>query len=84
MLGANNLAYDLSVAHPCALRSAAGLFLQRRLCAHLPHWRVLRWRLCAKYFLLSCGGLHCRWTERAATLLLECFYAGWKWNCWLC
>ena len=72
------LAYDLSITLDHTLLCAAWLFLQRRLCAHLPHWRVLCWRLCAECFVLPCDGLHCRWTERAAAMLLECVHAGWK------
>ena len=46
---------NLSVAP--AVLCAAWLFLQRRLSAHLPHWRVLRWRLCAECFVRPCDGL---------------------------
>ncbi len=60
--------YVLSVALLCA----AWLLLQRRICAHLPHWRVLRWRRCAECVLLPLDGLHCRGAERAAAVLLEC------------
>jgi len=66
-------AYDLTFAVALVL-CAAWLFLQRRLCAYLPRWRVLCWRLCAECFVLPCDGLHCRWTERAAAMLLECKY----------
>jgi len=74
------LAYNLSIA---LVLCAAWLFLQRRLCAHLLHWSVLYWRLCAECFMLPRDGVHCRWIERAAALLLECVYAGWQWSCWL-
>jgi hypothetical protein len=70
------LAYDLPIAFAHALLCAAWLFLQRRLCAHLPHWRVLRWRLCYECFLLPCDGVHCCRIERAAAVLLECVHAG--------
>lgn len=70
------LAYAIALAH--TLLCAAWLFLQRRLCAHLPHWRVLCWRLCAECFLLPCDGLQCRWIERAAAVLLEREHSGGK------
>jgi len=63
------LAYDLPIAFAHALLCAAWLFLQRRLCAHLPHWRVLRWRLCYECFLLPCDGVHCCRIERAAAVM---------------
>ena len=72
------LAYDLSFALAHTLLCAAWLFLQRRLCAHLPHWRVLYWRLCSECFVLPCDGMHCCWLEHAATMLLECEHAGWQ------
>ena len=77
------LAYDLSFSHAYAVLCAAWLFLQRRLCAHLPRWRVLCWRLCYECFLLPRDGVHCRWIERAAAMLLECVHTCWKWCCWL-
>ncbi len=83
LLWSDCLAYDLSFAVALML-CAAWLFLQRRLCAHLPHWRVLCWRLCAECFLLPRDGLHCRWIKRAAAMLLECVNAGWKRDIWSC
>ena len=71
------LAYNLSIA---LVLCAAWLFLQRRLCAHLLHWSVLYWRLCAECFMLPHDGVHYRWAKRAATVLLECFYAGRHWR----
>ena len=54
---------------------AAWLFLQRRLNAHLPHRRILRWWQCGECVVLSCDGVHCGGFERAAAVLLERFHA---------
>ena len=77
LLWSDCLAYDLSFAVALVL-CVAWLFLQRRLCAHLPHWRVLRWRRCAECFVLPCDGVYYRWIERAAAMLLECEKQTWE------
>ena len=77
LLWPDNLAYDLSIA--LLVLCAARPLLQRRRCVHLPYWRILPWRHCAEYFLLSRDGLLCCGLERAAALLLERINVGWQW-----
>ncbi len=79
------ISYAVTIALALALTMlcAAGLFLQRRLCAHLPHWRVLCWRRCAECLVLPRVCVHSCGVERAAAVLLERFNAGWEWYSWV-
>ena len=52
------------------------------MCLHsiyLPDWDLREWDLCMRA-LLARDGMHGRWIERTADVLLECDHAGWEWD----